>query len=202
LAVLAQDAANVDLVLSLAKHERIQGPAPEWEVNLLTALAQSAAYGRALDLWQRLSGATAAKDSVFNPRFTDSSAPGPFNWTLASGAGGVAEAKAGGLRVLFFGRDNVEFARQTVLLSPGRYELSMRGSGSFGAPGSLRWSVYCLKDNAELLRLPVKSGQIGAQFQVPSTCPAQAVVLAGEVQDVAQQADFVVDRLSLRKVGA
>ena len=53
LALLAQDAANADLVMSLATQ---RNPVPDWRANLVSALVASGQYDKAYSTWEQVSG--------------------------------------------------------------------------------------------------------------------------------------------------
>ena len=201
LARLSADPKNTDLILALASTKRGKGPPPDWQRLLLTTLIAHGEYKKAYFLWQKFSGIEPPpKDSLFNPTFTQSQAPPPFNWQLAEGTGGVAEPSSRGLQVLYFGRDRLALATQVILLSPGRFRVSMHLSGDV-APGSIHWKVTCLNSGRELLSSPILSaGVLVAEFVVPPGCPAQSLALAAEAQNLGDRADFHLGNLILTRV--
>lgn len=203
LAELAKDPRNADLVLALASAGRSEAATPAWQRVLLRALINGGDYARAHAIWARLAGVKAGEPGLFNPAFQPIGAPPPFNWDIAGGSGGVAEAKSGGLEILYFGREDVVFARQTMLLRTGRYRLQMTVSTRSGDPLAAAWTVTCLGGRQRLLELPLKAqGQVSAEFTVPGGCPAQEIALRAEGKEFPEQADFRVADLRLSKAGA
>ena len=188
LVFLARDAANADLVIALAGDRAAAPgtPAPAWHGPLLGALVERGDYGRAYAYWRRLNAIGGPRAALFNPQFTASAAPPPFNWTLSSGDFGVAEALGpGGLQVIYYGRSNGEFAAQTLLLDPGNYVLAMQveREGNPGAPSGLAWTVECARGARRLLTLPLGVMPLAGRFTVPAACAAQRLRLVGTARD-------------------
>ena len=209
LVLLARDAANADLGMALAARAAAPGaPAPAWHGPLLGALVERGDYRRAYELWRRLSGVSGPRGALFNSEFTASTAPPPFNWALASGEFGVAEAiSPDGLQIIYYGRANGEFASQTLLLEPGDYVLEMQveREGDAAAASGLGWYVDCALGSRRLLALPL-GGAPGAarplagRFTVPAACPAQRLRLIGTARDFSKSEQAKVRGLRLDKV--
>lgn len=201
---LAGDARNADLVLAL---HRSAGPAsepPAWLSTLVTALLKTGEHRRAFEAWRQLTRAPASPGQLFNPGFTASDAPPPFNWTLAKGSAAVVEPGPGGLNLLYFGREDVVLAEQVLLLAPGRYRLSAQVAGDTSG-NDIRWSAECLDGPGKLLDLPVRATgsptPVSAEFGVPAACPAQRLALIARGREFPERADFRIGRLELAKVG-
>jgi hypothetical protein len=194
---LSSEPRNADLILSLASQRRNQGPAPDWQRLMLITLVNSGDSDRAYAIWRKFANVPDLRAGFYNPDFTETSAPGPFNWQFAQGAGGVAEPSAGGgLQVIYFGRDSVDLAQQVLLLPAGSYRLGMNVSGDVSADGSLGWKVTCVGANQELFRLPLKGpGPASGQFAIPADCKAQRIALAAEAPEVPDAADFRITGL-------
>ena len=210
LVLLARDAANTDLVLALAGDRAgpAARPAPAWHGVLIGALVARGDYARAHGIWRRFSGVTGPRALLFNPAFSASDAPPPFNWTLSSGEFGVAEAMPpGGVQIIYYGRSNGEFASQLLLLEPGTYQLAMQVAreGSAGSPSGLAWSVECASGAWALLSLPL-GGAPGAarplsgRFTVPANCPAQRLRLVGTAGDMSASEQARIAALRLDRV--
>lgn len=202
LATLAADPGNTALVLSLAGDTESEGE-EAWRPVLLASLLQSGEYRRAYRLWARFSGVRPdVKPGLFNSRFRFSRALPPFNWTLTSGAAGVAEpAPDGGLRVLFYGRENAVLASQVLLLTPGTYRLryELRSAPADGAP--LGWAVHCLPgDKVLAAQTSIDDGAL--PFAVPASCRAQELQLRGSVAEFPASVDLTIDKLGLTREGA
>lgn len=200
LAKLSWDPNNADLILSLASKKRAAGPAPDWQRLMLTTLVNNGQYEKAFAIWQRLAGVPNLRGGFYDPGFVETSAPPPFNWQLAQGAGGVAERNSGELQILYFGRDNAELASQVLLLPPGRYRLQMTLSGEL--PQAASWRVTCLPANRDIASIPLaKTGPAGGEFNVPGDCKAQRVTLAAQASDLPDSVDFRISDLRLARIG-
>lgn len=200
---LAENPDNLNIILQLES----PGPtaagkrSPDWQTKLLSGLIDRGDYERAYALWRRFSGFAGQRPLLFNGDFRRVSAPPPFNWSFASGAAGVAEATGGQMRVLHYGRDNATLARQLLLLTPGRYRLSVPVSGN-ASPGALAWVVSCAPKGARLMQLAVASAPVLGTFEVPASgCPAQILALNGSAQDMPRESDLLLGPASLKRVG-
>ncbi len=185
--VLARDPDNADLLLKLDQQTAV---APEtepsqWKRVILQDLVKKDEYERAYTLWKQFTGNSGSKSLVFNGSFQPLDALPPFNWTFASSGSGIAEAKGGKLRIVYYGRDDATLASELLVLPPGSYELSGRASGSAPA-GSLRWVLRCVgKQNGPLADIDLSgSSPVEVKFAVPpDNCVAQELSLAGYAQD-------------------
>jgi hypothetical protein len=86
-----------------------------------------------------------------NGTFETPLAGGPFDWTLAQGAGStvkIEETHEAGGHALFvefgLGRINFGGVRQVVVLGPGHYKLSGKYKGEMRAVRGLEWRIECL----------------------------------------------------------
>jgi hypothetical protein len=202
LAALSADPDNAELILALADG-RISPSDPAtraWESRLLTGLIDRGDYGRAYSLWRRFSGlGSSAPGILFNGEFRALPAPPPFNWNLSSSSAGIAEMGDRSLRILYYGRDDITFASQLLLLAPGTYRFEARVSGQV-APGSLVWRIQCAKGGL------LKEGALDLQsaamnFTVPpSGCSAQWLRLQGESKDMPQQSDAQIGPAHLERI--
>lgn len=200
LAKLSWDPNNADLILSLASANKATGPAPDWQRLMLTTLVNDGQYEKAYTIWQRLAGVPNLRSGFYDPGFVETSAPPPFNWQLAQGAGGVAERNSGELQILYFGRDNAELASQVLLLPPGRYRLQMSADGEL--PQSAGWRVTCLPLNREIAAVPLsKPGPVDGEFDVPADCKAQRMTLAAQASDLPKSVSFRLSDLRLARIG-
>jgi len=201
LSTLASDPRNSELILGLATSS---ATAPQWSGVLIATLVSAGQYDEAYRVWARLAHIQPAADgTVFDARFAGSDAPPPFNWTLTSSTVGLAEGQPGGrLHAIFYGQEDGVLARQLLLLKPGRHRLSMRISGEPARAGALSWTLTCADSKAQLLSLSLgdaKKAASGVTFDVPASCAAQSLELAGSAPEVAQQADVTVSDFSLRR---
>ena len=198
LSALAGDAANADLVLSLASNWR--NPAPDWRPGFVSALASAGQYERAYAVWARFSGVT-KRPLLFNPGFEVLPAPPPFNWAFPQSAEGVAEPDGkGGLSLLYYGRAKAVLASQLLLLPQGTYRLSAAGEASGGDVGALHWVIRCAAGGNPLVDIPVQEGRRAVQFSLRPDCPAQWLELAGIAGDMPQTSEMIVRDLRLERV--
>lgn len=208
LTALAADPNNADLILALAANTGpAAGPQPRWRATLLAALLTAGRYGEAYDTWARFAGVGAKPSGLVRPDFFPMDAPPPFNWSYPQSGGGVAEPiKGGGLHIVYFGRQDVVLATQTMLLPSGRYQLAMRISGDLETSSQLRWSVSCLTGRKPLLELPLvpgKGGSVRGQFEVPAQgCGAQQLELRGIGEELPKSSEVNIGPLQLTKVGS
>lgn len=206
LLALAADTRHTDLILALASTGNTDEVDVFWREQLVGNLVKEGSYEQAYRVWARLSNVRQPPGSLFNPTFGASRAPAPFNWELARGSGGVAEARDGGLQVLYFGRENMPLATQTMMLTPGSYRLSMLVSGSVPGSSAISWQITCLGSGARVLHLPISgksaSKRIGAEFRLPAqACSAQRLELRAEEREFAERADFRISGLQLERAG-
>jgi hypothetical protein len=202
LAALAADPNNADLILALAG-TRISPSDPAtraWESRLLDGLINRGDYDHAYKLWRRFAGLdSTAQAMLFNDEFRTLPAPPPFNWSLSTSGAGIAEMGNGGLRILYYGRDDVTLASQLLLLPPATYRFEARGNGQV-APGSLVWRIQCA--NGGLLREgAVTPPTTAIDFTVPpSGCAAQWLQLQGQSKDIPQQSDVQIGPARLQRI--
>jgi hypothetical protein len=203
LSALANDARNAKLVLALwgRRNRRADPAAAEWQAKLISKLVEQAQFGSAYAVWRLVTGVGDSRGTLFNPGFTNSTEPPPFNWKLATD-GGVVEPTGGDrLQVIYFGRNDAVLAEQLLLLGPGRYQLSMDISDPPGEGGSIAWSLGCVPGNTAIFRLPIeRKGRLAVSFQVPPGCAAQRLQLSGTPGDFPQSQDFSIGKFSLTKV--
>ena len=211
LAILATDANNADLVLRIAGPLKIADegePPPAWQGRLLNALIERGEFGRARELWAKVSNIPpAAWSGLINKGFARINAPPPFNWSFGSGSFGVAEPAGGGyLKVIYYGREDAELASQLLLLAPGQYRLQMHASGDAGGASGLAWSVTCLPGKTRLASVPLNGAtvggkRLGASFSVPSqACGAQWLKLTGTAKEFAKSEQATIGRFDISPV--
>jgi hypothetical protein len=201
LTTLAADAANTDLILSLATPSATP---PAWAERLLRSLVDAGDYARARSVWGRLSHVVAGPDQlIFDPGFEASDAPPPFNWTLVSSTLGLAERQPGGrLHVMYYGQEDGVLASQLLVLRPGTYRLGMQVAGDLPHAATLAWTLTCSGSKAVLASRPLNDAarwNEGVAFNVPPGCAAQQLELAGRSPDIAHQTDVTISRLRLTR---
>ena len=206
LEVLARDASNASLVVELASAVAPSNKAapPAWQAQLLASLIARGDFAEARDLWLRISGLPASRPGLFNPQFARVAAPAPFNWTFASGKFGFAEPMPPGkLQLIYYGRDDAEFASQLLMLAPGTYELRMQvDRDGAGKESSLRWTLTCQPAPRQLLDLPLAQakepeGMLAGRFTVPANCSAQRLALTATAGEFATSEQATISNLQL-----
>ena len=100
------------------------------------------------------------------------------------------------MAVIYYAREPAEFARQLILLRPGRYELRSSIEGDVKAD-SLVWRMRCSEGEiiAEL------SLSTGGGFRVPQDCAGQWIALVGKPADVPSTASVVIRKVGVSWVG-
>jgi hypothetical protein len=207
LSALANDAANADLILFLASGRgQSTGDPPAWHGQLVQSLVEASQYAKARAIWSKLSGEPVAADpGLFDPQFSGKKAPPPFNWSLLSNASGLAEEQGEGrLHLIYYGRDNVTLASQTLTLSPGRYRLSFKVEGSSKNLPALAWTISCLPSKRAIssFALGRQAGQTASDFSIGADCPAQLLALTGTSPEFPETVDVTLSGLSLTKVAS
>src|SRR5206468_1644792 len=117
---------------------------------------------------------------------------------------GLAERRPGGrLHLLFYGQEDGTLARQLLMLAPGTYRLTLRLAGGSSHAEALSWSITCDKAPQELSRVSFdQAAAHGWVFQVPASCPAQWLSIAGSSSDMPRQSDVTIAGLELMRGGA
>ena len=202
LSSLAQDPANLDLVLELGGTGDVAN-AP-WLGTMIRTLVEHRQYDRARTLWARTSGIgqSATSGLLFDPNFSDSATLPPFNWELTSSTLGLAERRSGRLQAIYYGQEEGVLARQLLVLGPGRYEFAApaRGSAETGDGSALVWLVRCADatGGAPLASAPAAAGRLA--FAVPQSCAAQWLELAGRSSDTGREIEMEIGPASLSRV--
>ncbi len=99
---------------------------------------------------------------------------------------------------------NADFASQTLLLAPGRYQLSMRvlRGPDDGGDSGLAWSVTCQPVTKMLLTLPLSKAagspqMLAGPFTVPAGCRSQLLRLAGTAREYGSAEQVTLSDLQL-----
>ena len=203
---------DADLVMQLARKSQPAMKRPEddaWRMPLVERLIEAGELERSRRLWLQFTGPARGgrHELVYDGSFKNALRPGPFAWQLPESGGGVAElGDTSGLYVKYYGRESIELARQTVVLSPGRYRLQVKVSGNVPAGvSSLSWRLRCLKSNVELLHLPLDrvtsaSRQINAQFVVPTGCRGQSLALIGAPPEFSKTENVAIHEIRAARI--
>ena len=195
LEALSGDAANAELIVALAPPRKPGEPAPSWQGALVSRLIESGQAARAQTIWRSFSGVS-PYGGIFNPTFISSSAPPPFNWTYdASGAGLITTGPQGGLKIIYYGRQEADLAVQVLALMPGIYSFASDVSSS--PEGALNWKIDCQGDNRHLL---VNDLDTAATFTVPASgCPTQRMHLVGTLIESQKKVELTVNAVRLQR---
>ena len=204
LSELAKSEENADLIFDLWSGRFRKGDV-DWRQVLVAKLIEEGQYHSAYAAWRRSTKQVGGGQSLFNPEFRTLDAPPPFNWTLST-QGGLAEPTGeGGLKVVYYGREDVVLAEQMLVLSAGQYRLRMELSGTPTDQPTVHWTITCLPSNQTLAVVPLRAAQgakpVGATFTVPSSCAAQRLRLQGELGEFPRSAEFTIRRLQLERAG-
>jgi hypothetical protein len=199
LASLAREPANADVVLALAD-ERQRSAGSAWIPTLLASLVNAGEYQKARAVWAELSHVRLdGRALIFDPRFTQSAAPPPFNWALTSSTVGLTERRpGGGLHVIYYGQEDGVLASQLLVLPSGAYRFTMQTSGDLSGAQSLQWKLVCANTKMEIATAPfTAAAKDGWTVSVPSSCAAQQVQLVGSSSDMPRQVDVTIGQVNL-----
>jgi tetratricopeptide (TPR) repeat protein len=197
---LATDAGSAEITVQLWRAlppgQRLA--AKPWQARLLEEVIGTGDYRKAHDYWRAFARIAQASPGLFNPRFASVPAQPPFNWTLTSGSGGVAEPVPGGVRLIFYGREDTVLASQTVILGSGVYRLTWQAAGE---ADNLIVRMTCLPQDRELGSAALSSGTLGFTIP-PSSCRAQRLEFRGQLAELPATMQPSVTGLSLTRARA
>lgn len=190
-AVYLASAADPDrLVLRLAD----MGLSPGARDTAIAQLARSNRYADAYRLWRGSEPGVGAEP--FDPELRGTKAPAPFGWTLASDSNLNAYfgENGGHLTAEMFGQVRTPVVTQSVLLPPGRYQMTAEAQSLSPAlsGGAFDWSIDCAGPSTgatpDLATMRFAAATTGVQrraiaFIVPPACPAQTLTLTGAPGD-------------------
>ena len=201
LTALASNPAHADAVLALAEGPQRNAQSP-WVPTLLSKLVEAGEFQKARAVWAVVSRIRVdAQPLIFDPDFSRSDAPPPFNWALTSSTVGLAERRpGGGLHVIYYGQEDGALASQLLILPPGAYRLTMRTSVDPTAAQSLQWKLLCASSNTEIAAAPFTAvAKQGMAITVGATCPAQQLQLFGISSDMPRQVEVTIGQLNLAR---
>ena len=204
LAVLAADPRNADTILALASPAARHAQSA-WFIPLVESLIAAGDYQGARHLWAEIGRIDLARSGlVFDPQFTGSKAPPPFNWSLASSSIGLAEEVPGrGLHLIYYGHEEGWLAYQLLLLPAGTYAVGLDAPGFAPNNGALRLFVTCQGSNTRIAAFAFEDvvGKM-QHFTVPASCAAQRLEISGSLTDIPQQRETNVRAIKLERRGA
>ncbi|HEX6860396.1 MAG TPA: hypothetical protein VF138_09410 [Caulobacteraceae bacterium] len=156
----------------------------------VTLLTRAGRYEQAYIAWLLSLGPAGVQRLryIYDGGFEEAPTIDPFGWTLGGGAGGgaaIEDAPGGGhgLLVSWDGYAASTFARQQLLLPPGRYRFAGRMlAPDNAAVGGLKWTLTCLP-SAKVLDMTVTGTggdwrKFSQSFEVPAGCETQRLTLA------------------------
>lgn len=212
LATLAKGTTPPDQIFGLASPRALSdaGNRESWGPALISRLVDAGQFTDARQAWQRIYHLPKATVTapIFNPQFRTMPASPPFDWTLTASGLGAADSENGGLAVNYYGRDSGNLASQTLILSPGRYQIAFAAEGGKpNAASRLFWTVACATGDKTVLAnvaVPTTPGahRMGSAFGVPATCPAQTLTLRGEAGEFPSPISLTIKGLAIRPMGA
>lgn len=206
---LAKDPAQAGRAISLgqglpAKAEK------GWQQVVIQTLIDAHDYGRAQAAWRKFAG-VGPYNGLYNPGFAAASTPPPFNWAPLDGNAALVEpSPGGGLKLVYYGRQDTLITRQLLVLAPGHYVLAMAvGAGpistavttSTDPSGGVAWQVSCADGGAVLGSLPLRAaapGRATLAFSVPPTCRSEWLSLRGTAGGFGEAVALTISEMSLR----
>jgi hypothetical protein len=205
---LNQQGMSPDVIYQLTAQDSARTQVLFEQAALLQSLLKNNEYERAYLAWINFLPESSLKQlgPVYDPQFQDLPGPLPFNWKLSDGSDGSSEFnKPRGLNASYLGGNVAILAEQTLLLSPGRYHLSVIASGS-DENNQLSWTVTCPTAGEPLQALKI-TGLKGdrqrytTQFQVPaSACGAQRLTLVGSPVEFPRTASALIESVTVELV--
>lgn len=201
LTALASNPAHADTVLALAEGARRNAGSP-WVPTLLSKLVEAGEFQKARAVWAVVSRVRLdAQPLIFDPDFSRSDAPPPFNWALTSSTVGLAERRpGGGLHVIYYGQEDGALASQLLILPPGKYRLTMRTNVDPTAAQSLQWRLVCAESSAEIAAAPFTAiAKQGLAITVGGTCEAHQLQLFGTSSDMPRQVEVTIGQINLAR---
>lgn len=212
LTTLAKSTTSPGRIFALASPRALAdaGNHESWGPALVSRLVDAGQFPEARRVWQRIYHLpeAAVTAPIFNPEFRTMSASPPFDWTLTAGGLGAADPENGELAVDYYGRDSGNLASQTLVLSPGRYQIAFAAEGGKpNAASRLFWTVACATGEKTALvnvAVPTTPGshRVSGAFAVPATCPAQTLTLRGEEGEFPSPISLTIKGLAIRAAGA
>lgn len=172
-------------------------PRPPTQIEVdgcITSLVRNKKFELAYYTWLQFLPAVKLKEAklLFNSDFRFEPTPSPFDWSMRQGDGVVAEItteRAQQERKVLsidFGGGGVSFRpiTQTIILTPGRYYVSVRAKGLLNGSRGLQWQVACIVPLRKVIgETPMLLGAhpqwdvLSSRFEVRRECKAQTISL-------------------------
>ena len=216
--------ANTPLELMMALKDAGHPPSPADLNPYLSFLLAKKLVDPAYNAWLQLlpDEELATLGLVYNPSFESTPSSLPFDWQIGRPVNATVdftlrddEQKGRALHMSFVsGRVTFPTMRQILMLSPGRYRLSLQYHGKIIAKRGLRWRLSCFQNQRKMLAetdmlMGVQSRwrTIVRDIEVPDIpeCRAQVLQLLHDARSASEH--FITgqvwfDELELSRLGA
>ncbi len=180
------------------------------QTALLASLLKRRDYERAYLAWIGFLPESALADVAFiyDGRFRNRPGPLPFNWALANNDKGLAEfLPGGGVRADFYAsQGGTNLVRQTAILPPGKYRLSVNAAGKIDPEtATLTWTIQCDGTPRPFASLPMnglgdKPETRTLDFTVQPGCGAPTFNLRGQAAVTTGETHIVLHGLTITAV--
>lgn len=204
---LNKQGVSPDVIYQLTPQDSARTQVLFEQSALLQSLLKNGEYERAYLAWINFLPEASLKKlgPVYDPQFDKLPGPLPFNWQVTDGGEGSSEfSKPHGLTVSYLGTGPAALTEQTLLLSPGRYRLSVVASGA-DENNQLAWTVTCA-GAGELQKLPLSGlkdapQRYTTQFDVPADkCGAQRLALMGSPTEFPRTGNALIESVAVELV--
>lgn len=205
---LNQRGVSPDVIYQLTPQNTAKSQVLFEQSALLQSLLKNREYERAYLAWINFLPESSLKQlgPVYDPQFQQLPGPLPFNWMVTDGTEGSSEfSKPKGLNVSYLGGTAATLTEQTLLLSPGRYRLSVTAAGS-DENNQLSWTVTCPGageplQSVKLTGLKDSPQRYTTQFDIPAAdCGAQRLALVGAPVEFPRTASAMIDSVTVELV--
>jgi len=205
---LNQQGVSPDIIYRLTPQDSAKAQVLSEQSALLLSLVKNREYERAYLAWINFLPESSLKQlgPVYDPQFEQLPGPLPFNWQLTDGTEGSSEfGKPKGLNVSYLGGTAATLTEQTLLLSPGRYRLSVTAAGS-DENNQLSWTITCPGSvtplqSMKLTGLKDSPQRYATQFDIPAAdCGAQRLALVGSPVEFPRTAGALIQSVTVEPV--
>lgn len=186
--------AEIALQLLLQLRQSAHPPTDDEIAAYVSSLAGRRKFELAYYVWLQFLAPEKAKavKLLFNGNFRFDPMPVPFDWSIRSSSGIIAEIDHDSARPdrnilsIELGGGRVDFhpIAQMLVLPHGRYRFTAQVKGAINGPRGLTWQAACvaptskvLMNSVELLGANPKWTEVAMVFEVPATCVAETIGL-------------------------
>jgi hypothetical protein len=200
-----QQGMSPDAIFHLTAQNSAKSSALVEQGALLQTLLKNHEYERAYLAWINFLPESSLNQvgSIYDPGFVNLPGPAPFNWQLLNSQDGSAEfLRPKGLAASYLGAAPATLVQQTILLSPGRYKLSVIASGK-DEYNQLAWMITCVRGGAPVATTRLAKLSDGRQkystvFEIPASgCEAQQLALTGTPGEFPRTAEAEIDAIQI-----